>query len=171
MISYWNQIVTMDNPSLPDTTDRKLLEMIWNKLAKLENKLDTIDELNKKMDKINLRLIEHDEKISILETQTEDLNRGVTFIETEYEAQKQVIDEIKTGMVSKDEFQKLESEVINQSNRMRRKNVIFYNIPEGSEGEEGCTAYMRKLVKKIDVEIEIEVAHRNPTFDPNAETT
>ena len=77
------------------------------------------------MDKINLRLIEHEEKISILETQTEDLNRGVTFIETEYEAQKQVIDEIKTGMVSKDEFQKLESEVINQSNRMRRKNVIF----------------------------------------------
>ena len=76
MISYWNQIVTMDNPSLPDTTDRNLFEMIWNKLAKLENKLDTIDELNKKMDKINLRLIEHEEKISILETQTEDLNRG-----------------------------------------------------------------------------------------------
>ena len=72
MISYLNQIVTIDNPSLPDTTDRKLLEMIWNKLAKLENKFDTIDELNKKMDKINLRLIEHEEKISILETQTED---------------------------------------------------------------------------------------------------
>ena len=72
MISYLNQIVTIDNLSLPDTTDRKLLEMIWNKLAKLENKFDTIDELNKKMDKINLRLIEHEEKISILETQTED---------------------------------------------------------------------------------------------------
>ena len=72
MISYLNQIVTIDNPSLPDTTDRKLLEMIWNKLAKLENKFDTIDELNKKMDKINLRLIEHEENISILETQTED---------------------------------------------------------------------------------------------------
>ena len=41
----------------------------------------------------------------------------------------------------------------------------------GRGGEE-CTAYMRKLVdvKKIDVEIEIKVAHRNPTCDPNAET-
>ena len=91
----------------------------------MQNILDTIDELIKKMDKINIRLIEHEENISSLETQTEDLHRGVTFIKTEYEAQKQVIDEIKTGMVSKDEFQKLESEVINQSNRMRLKMLFF----------------------------------------------
>ena len=61
------------------------------------------------------------------------------------------------------------SEVINNSNRMRRKNVVFYNIPERVEGDD-CTGYINALANKIDESIDIEEAHRSPTYTTNLES-
>ena len=71
-----------------------------------------------------------EEKLAQIETQHEDLHKGTSFIETEFEEQKHSINEIKDEMVSKEEFQKLKYELVDMSNMMRRNKVLFYNIPE-----------------------------------------
>ena len=100
----------------------------------------------------------------MLDDHFEELHKGTEFIETEFQSQKELISEIKNDMVTKEEFQKLQTEVIDQSNRMRRKNVVFYNIPEGKEKDNCTTTYIRNLVKKIDNNAKIETAHRSPSF-------
>ena len=138
-------------------TDRQLLEMIWSKVEKIDNMIE-------KMDQFEIRMSASENKIKMLEEEHEELQRGTSFIETEFQTQRQVIDQIKTEMVSKDEFMKLQKEVIDQSNRQRRKNVVFYNVPEGTEGKD-CTGYINMLVKKIEENLKIETAHRSPTYD------
>ena len=138
-------------------TDRQLLEMIWSKMEKIDNMIE-------KMDQFEIRMSASENKIKMLEEEHEELQRGTSFIETEFQTQRQAIDQIKTEMVSKDEFMKLQKEVIDQSNRQRRKNVVFYNVPEGTEGKD-CTGYINMLVKKIEENLKIETAHRSPTYD------
>ena len=102
----------------PGLSDRQLLEMIWLKLAKVE-------QVSEKVDKIDARMSSFESKIVQLEIDCEDLHKGTSFIEHDVQELKQTVSEIKNEMVSKDEFEKLQSEVINNSNRMRRKNVVF----------------------------------------------
>ena len=146
----------------PGLSDRQLLEMIWLKLAKVE-------QVSEKVDKIDARMSSFESKIVQLEIDYEDLHKGTSFIEHDVQELKQTVSEIKNEMVSKDEFEKLQSEVINNSNRMRRKNVVFYNIPERVEGDD-CTGYINALANKIDESIDIEEAHRSPTYTTNLES-
>ena len=99
-------------------TDRQLLEMIWSKMEKIDNMIE-------KMDQFEIRMSASENKIKMLEEEHEELQRGTSFIETEFQTQRQAIDQIKTEMVSKDEFMKLQKEVIDQSNRQRRKMSCF----------------------------------------------
>ena len=99
-------------------TDRQLLEMIWSKMEKIDNMIE-------KMIQFEIRMSASENKIKMLEEEHEELQRGTSFIETEFQTQRQAIDQIKTEISSKDEFMKLQKEVIDQSNRQRRKNVVF----------------------------------------------
>ena len=143
-------------PIPSELSDRRLLEMIWAKMA-------TMDVIKEKLDSMDYRLTQAEDKIKMLDDHFEELHKGTEFIETEFQSQKELISEIKNDMVTKEEFQKLQMEVIDQSNRMRRKNVVFYNIPEGEE-KGNCTTYIQNLVKKIDNNAKIETAHRSPSF-------
>ena len=85
-------------------TDRQLLEMIWSKMEKIDNMIE-------KMDQFEIRMSASENKIKMLEEEHEELQRGTSFIETEFQTQKQAIDQIKTEMVSKDEFMKLQKKL------------------------------------------------------------
>ena len=57
----------------------------------------------------------------------------------------------------------MKKELIDLSNRSRRKNIVFHNVPEGAEGENGYLKYVTDFLKnelEIDPPPQIEVAHR-----------
>ena len=139
--------------------DRQLLEMIWSKVS-------TIGQINSKIQNLEVKTDIMESKITQIDTQYEDLHKGVEFIENDVQENKQAINEIKDGMVSKDEYSKTQKELIDQSNRMRRKNVVFYNIPEKEEGTD-CTGFINSLIQKIHSSLKIEDAHRSGILTPN----
>ena len=148
-------------PEIPSNlSDRQLLEMIWIKVQ-------PIDSLTEKIDSFDSRISDLENRVQLAENQCEDLHRGTEFIEIEYENLKEEINYIKNNMVSKEGFRKLKQEMIDMSNRMRRKNLVFYNVPKGSLGE-SCTGFITDLAKKVNNDIVIETAHRSPTYDANA---
>ena len=62
-------------------------------------------------------------------------------------------------MVSKEELAAIENELIDQSNRSRRNNIVLYNVPEGEEKGD-VLGFVQDLIKNvIKLDEEIEVAH------------
>ena len=50
-------------------------------------------------------------------------------------------------------------------NRSRRSNLVFFNVPEGAEGNASCDAFMSSLLLKVDpnLKFSLQRAHRTPT--------
>ena len=123
--------------------------------------------MTEKIDSFDSRINDLENRVQLAENHCEDLHRGTEFIEIKYENLKEEMNYLKNNMVSKEEFRKLKQEMIDMSNRMRRQNLVFYNVPEGSEGE-SCTGFITDLARKVNSDIVIETAHRSPTYDANA---
>ena len=66
------------------------------------------------------------------------------------------------------QLEDLEREVEDLRNRSRRNNLVFYNIPEKSEGD-NCVAFIQGFIashmglETLGGYVEIERAHRTPT--------
>ena len=66
------------------------------------------------------------------------------------------------------QLEDLEREVEDLRNRSRRNNLVFYNIPEKSEGD-NCVAFIQGFIashmglETLGGYVEIEGAHRTPT--------
>ena len=101
-----------------------------------------------------------DKITSLLETVLSRLDH----LETENESLKR----ITKNCVDREEFNKLQQQVDDLSNRSRRNNIVVWGIPEGSEENPSeCADFVSDFLKnhmKVPDgdEIEIERAHRSP---------
>ena len=68
----------------------------------------------------------------------------------------------------KDKLKDLEREIEDLRKRLRRNNLVFYNIPEKAEGQD-CAAFITGFInthmglEALCGDVEIERAHRTPT--------
>ena len=108
-----------------------------------------------------------EKKVTELQNHMEDIDQGVSFIETEFQEQKDKIAKVKEESISKKELELIKKEIIDLSNRSRGNNVVLHNIPEGVENDLGCENYVLKFLKEtvgMDEIPDIEVAHRSGRF-------
>ena len=133
--------------------DGAILKDIKKKLGKLYM-LDKIDD--------QLSIIKHD--ISNIKSNVIPLEKGLNAVNDD-------VAEMKESMKRKADLKQLEDlerEVEDLRNRSRRNNLVFYNIPEKSEGD-NCVAFIQGFIAShMGLEtlcgyVEIERAHRTPT--------
>lgn len=128
-------------------SDRQILEMLVAKVDQTLRKLDTMES-----------------QMKVFDTRLQDLENGVSFMEQEYEHQKDAIKQLEET-VSKVSVEQINKKLTDLENYTRRNNVVIRNLPEGSEKEEGCQAFVERFVKEnLELNIEIEVAHRTPGY-------
>jgi len=101
------------------------------------------------------RMDKSEKRIAAVETKVTEVKAAVTDIEKRHKELSVIVED--------------------QSNRLRRSNVIFYGVPEGAEGDGygSCERLIRSLI--VDHmglydpnNWEIERAHRSPTGPPRA---
>ena len=128
-------------------------------LKDIQKKLEKQDIL----EKINNQLstIKHD--ITNIKSNVTELEKGLSAVND--------VAEVKESMKRKADLKQLEDlerEVEDLRNRSRRNNLVFYNIPEKSEGD-NCVAFIQGFIAShMGLEtlcgyVEIERAHRTPT--------
>ncbi|CAH3017169.1 unnamed protein product [Porites evermanni] len=116
------------------------------------------------LDKINdqLSTIKHD--ITNIKSNVTELERGLNAVNDD-------VAEMKESMKRKahlKQLEDLEREAEDLCSRSRRNNLVFYNIPEKSEGD-NCVAFIQGFIAShMGLEtlfgyVEIERAHRTPT--------
>ena len=133
-----------------------------------ESGVPNLDEMTteQKIDILVTKIFEMDTKLNERMNKTEKRTAAV-------ESKIVKIEEKVGNVVTR--MDKLNKIVEDQSNRMRRNNVIFYGVPEEAEGDGygSCEAFVRSLI--VDHmgmydrnNWEIERAHRSPTGPPLA---
>ena len=135
-------------------TDRQLLEKICRK----------VDDMDIKINSFVLRIEKVEENVMHVQSQVDELDRGVSAIETEFQEQRQKLNKIPEEYVSKKDFELARKEIIDLSNRSRRKNIILHNVPEGEEEDIGCEEFVQKFLSDVvgmDPVPPVEVAHRS----------
>ena len=93
------------------------------------------------LDKINNQLstIKHD--ITNIKSNVTEFEKGLNAVNDD-------VAEMKESMKRKADFKQLEDlerEVEDLRNRSRRNNLVFYNIPEKSEGD-SCVAFIQGFI-------------------------
>ena len=139
----------MASKDLTQMTADEKLDYIINKLAVMENKMDTLQK------KVN----ENCKKLSSIEVQVNE-NTGQII-----EVNKR-IDELPTA----DDYDELKELIEDQANRLRRNNIVLHNVSEGLEGDD-CRSFVKNfIVNHMQVAVEsaweIDRAHRSPTGPP-----
>ena len=133
--------------------DNSILKDIQKKLEKL----DMLDKINNQ-----LSTIKHD--ITNIKSNVTELEKGLSAVNDD-------VAEMKESMKRKADLKQLEDlerEVEDLRNRSRRNNLVFYNIPEKSEGD-NCVAFIQGFIAShMGLEtlcgyVEIERAHRTLT--------
>ena len=126
-------------------SDQKL-DLILMKLNKMESKLD----------KLSRKVIQVEGKVELNEAKIFDLNTRLD------------------NMPTKEDYAKLEEKLDDQSNRLRRNNIVLHNVPEESEGKDvyDCARFVKDIIENhMKMENDsgswcIERAHRSPTGPP-----
>jgi uncharacterized protein YoxC len=132
--------------------DSNKLDIIMEKLSKL----DLLDTINDKLKTI-------ESELTIVRTRVTDLEQAGEFLS-----------ETINTKASKLEVDQLTTQVDDLSNRLRRNNLIFFEVPEEAEGRAGaeknqCESFLKNFFTEhlqLDGEILIERAHRIPTRQP-----
>ena len=147
----------MSSPGDMDMDDSDKLNLIMQRL----NKLDVLEMINQRLQSI-------EENVNSMSKRLGDLEQSKEFIAAEMDKK-----------VNTSDFDKLAAQVDDMANRMRRNNVVLFNVPEQAEGDgEGnqgqkCVVFVKKFIKdhlKLEEEVEIERAHRTPTRVNQAKT-
>lgn len=129
-------------------------------LCECSGKLDCILKKLKKLDLLELlsaRLDKVEGNLTDLNKDVEELKDGINFM-----------DEVLGGKAESKEVRELTRQVDDLSNRLRRNNLVFLHVPEGSEsGSESCASFIKSFLgEQMKVQeaenIEIERAHRTP---------
>ena len=159
--------LTMD-PKVPSNlSDRQLLEVIWSKMVVIDSMNVTLKDFIGRIDKVEETVVE-------IKNQVQELETGLSFIETETEELKQKVNNLAESTIKNEDMTCMKKELIDLSNRSRRKNIVFHNVPEGAEGKNGCLKYVTDFLKnelEMDPPPQIEVAHRSgqKSSDENSE--
>jgi hypothetical protein len=130
--------------------------------------------VNDKLDFIIQQLSRMDDKFDALKVKVESNEKQIKDIGDQVadniEKLFELEDRINKVVPCKEELTKLQDQVEDQANRMRRNNIIIHGMPEGSEGKDAhdCRKFVNNFLSKhmkIDGarEFEIERAHRSPT--------
>ena len=131
-------------------------------LKDLQAKLDKLNVL----DQINERLIRIENDINTVKGKVDQLEDGLNYTNSELAKMKGKLEE----KAEKDKLKDLKREMEDR-NRSRRNNLVFYNIPEKAEGQD-CTAFIKEFInthmglEALCRDVEIERAHRTPTKVP-----
>ena len=135
-------------------SDRELLEIIHAEIGSVNKRLDTVEQ-------------------SVTEWKKEttgsltELERGVSFIEAEFEDMKGTLFTFEQRIAELEAH--IEGRLTDLGNRSRRNNIILHNVQEKAEGED-CIKFVQDFIKEtMNKEVEIEAAHRTPAFrqDPS----
>lgn len=135
-------------------SDRELLEGIHKEISNVSTRLDTVEH----------SVYEWKKEIT---GSLQELERGVSFIEYEFEEMKGSLLTFEQRIAEIENH--FEDRLTDLGNRSRRNNMILHNVQEKAEGED-CIKFVQDFIKNtMNVEVEIEAAHRTPAVrhDPS----
>ena len=107
-------------------------------LKDIQKKLEKLDML----DKINNQLSTIKEDITNTKSNVTELEKGLNAVNDDVAEMKE---SVKQKAADLKQLEDLEREVEDLHNRSRRNNVVFYNIPEKSEGN-NCVAFIQGFI-------------------------
>ena len=107
-----------------------LIQDIWMKLEKLK----VLDKMNERLCKIEYDIKDIKGNVAKLEEGLNSVNSDVAEIKQDLEKKAE-----------KEKLEELENEVEELSNRSRRINLVFYNVPEKAEGQE-CAEFIQDFI-------------------------
>ena len=139
-----------------------------------------------KLEEIATNKAEHDKKLDTIIDQTRQLQDDYAKVKADIEELRSDFDEMHDisknlqldmeRKVDVEFFQHYKDEIDRKiddlTNRSKRNNLVFWNVPEGDEKEKGCVQFIEDFLenhmKISDVsEILIQKAHRSPlSFNP-----
>ena len=101
----------------------------------------------------------------------EDIKQSMEFMDNTIEELKE---KLEKGS-SSEEINKMKVKMVDLEYRNKRRNVVLWNVPEGSEDGKSCsesvTNFLKNHVKVMNADsIEIQRACRSPPLKPNMET-
>lgn len=149
--------MTANAPNLTLTmpSENQMLKDIWNKMPILDTLLTKLQAVSKRVDAM-------EDRIKILESHTEDLDNGYSYMETQ-------MAEIATSIASKASstaVDELNVQLVDVINRNKRNNIVLHNVPEKAEGDSSdCAPLVHRIATQvlgIQQSMEIERAHRTP---------
>ena len=149
----------------------------------IKSKVEKIDNIEKIVNSMNLKLGELENKVKSIESRVLDVEKANTFVSEKYDSQSQ---ELKTAKENLKKFQNtcttlndtvqnmshdqenLKTKLLEYEFRNMRDNLIFYGIPEGSSRSgtmsENCDNLLKLFIKdnlKIDPkDIKFDRVHR-----------
>lgn len=137
-----------------------------DRLRTLDEKLDKIltskDEQEKTLQLILAKLTKFENELGAMKSEITDLSIAA-------QNQDKDISELQCNLkmtITKDAFESLEARVDDLENRSKRKNLIFWNVPETAENSyESCEEFIESFIDKhMNLgQIEVERCHRTPT--------
>ena len=107
-------------------------------LKDIQKKLEKLDML----DKINNQLSTIKQDITNPKSNVTELEKGLNAVNDDVAEMKE---SVKRKAADLKQLEDLEREVEDLCNRSRRNNVVFYNIPEKSEGN-NCVAFIQGFI-------------------------
>ena len=129
-------------------------------LRDIQKKLEKLDMLDKINDQLST--IKHD--ITNVKSNVTELEKGLNAVNDDIAEMK----EIMKRKAELKHLEDLERDEEDLRNRSGRNNLVFYNIPEKSEGD-NCVAFIQGFIashtgfETLCGYVEIERAHRTPT--------
>ena len=127
--------------------------------------LDAMNSIQEKRhDELYTELQDLEKQTSMLATDLKELKDGYKHLEADLaEVKKDVESKADNAFVSE-----LERRIIDLQNRSRRNNLVFWNVPEGSEKDGTMVEFIKNLLQEqmeLDgaEDIEIMRAHRTPS--------
>ena len=136
------------------------LEQIRLLIASLKDKIDKLDaDSRNRHDAVYGKLENLEERTKTLFKDVGEMKTSLDFVNREVEDLKQSLD----GKADKSSVAKLMAKIDDLENRSKRNNVVFWNIPEGTEDGSTCEGIIQDiLVNHMNLERDIEImrAHR-----------
>ena len=147
-------------PEAVQETTEDSSEQIKSLITSLADKIDKLDaDSRERHDAIYSKLQQLEERTNTLFKDVGEMKTSLGFVSNE-------VDDLKLSLedkAHKSRVDKLAKKLDDLENRSKRNNVVFWNIPEGTEDESTCEELIRDiLVNHMNLERDIDImrAHR-----------
>ena len=156
---------------MPPKKDETLKEAIGSLARKTDEKAEStdakLDDILRKLQETEKRIDSVEEKVRENTDEIEDLKQSIEFMDNTIEALKE---KLEKGL-SSEEVNTMKVKMVDLENRNKRRNMVLWNVPEGSEDGKSCSEFVTNFLKNhVNVtnadSIEIQCAHRSPPLKP-----